>query len=185
MGRNIPLLLLAAGSSSRMGQSKQLLNVNGELLIQKTVKTLLRSEMGPVIVVLGSEEQKHEAAIQILPIEIVSNPSWQRGMGTSIKKGIQYIDKHYPEAEGVLISVCDQPHLTSEHLVKLASALRGEFSISASLYGGNTGVPSIFLKNVFAELLKIEDADGARKVISRTPERVAQVAFPGGDIDLD
>ena len=168
-----------------MGQSKQLLDINGEPLIRRTIKTLLKSELGPVIVVLGSEEQKHRDAIQHLPVEVVSNSSWQKGMGTSIKKGIQFIDKNFPEAEGVLISVCDQPHLTYEHIKKLASALRDEFSISASVYDGDPGVPSLFLKNIFEELMDIEDADGAKKIINKIAERVAEVPFPDGDIDLD
>jgi molybdenum cofactor cytidylyltransferase len=183
---SVGIILLAAGSSSRMGQSKQLLPIAGEPLLLKTVMTAIRSQAHNVVVVLGANEAAHRELIQELPIEIVTNPNWQRGMGSSLKKGLQKILISASNVEAIIVMVCDQPLLTNDHLNKLIQKFKNsKCKIVASYYSGTAGVPALFDKSLFGDLLKIEDDTGAKQIIQQRKDLVQHVAFPQGSVDLD
>jgi len=183
---SFPILILAAGSSSRMGQSKQLLEVKGQSLLHQTVTLALESGTGEVVVVLGSDEQNHLDIIKGLAVRIVINHYWKSGIGSSIKTGLHHIVREVPEAKGVVILVCDQPELTADHISTLVETFsQTGKSIIASTYGNTSGVPALFSRPFFSNLLIIGDDHGAKKLIEQFPDQVATVEFPGGEIDLD
>ncbi len=181
---NIPILLLAAGASSRMGQSKQLLPIAGTTLIRSITKTCLTVNSGKVIVVLGANENKHKEEIQDLPVEIVVNPDWSKGVGSSIKAGINYLMSQTENTKGVIISVCDQPYLAATHLNQLIENFETKKMV-ASAYKGARGVPVLFDAFYFDALLQIDDENGANKIIQMHAHAVKEVPFPRGDVDLD
>ncbi len=179
------ILLLAAGSSSRMGQSKQLLPVNGMPLLVDAAHEALNA-CPRVIVVLGAEAEAHRSALAGLPLNIVVNPHWQKGMGSSLKQGLAQLLQTDPSVEGVLVMVCDQPGATSSHLVKLIKlAAQSTKAIIASAYGNTQGVPALFKRQAFGLLSLIGDESGAAKLIRQHPEMVDVIDLPGGDIDID
>ena len=183
---HIGIILLAAGSSSRMGRSKQMLEVNGEQLLQRITRVALDSDATKVIVVLGANEQAHRKSIQQLPIEIRINPNWQLGMGSSLKKGLQSLLELVPELDAVIVMVCDQPSITTVHLNKLIQTFKETNSpVVASYYANSAGVPALFEKSVFEKLLTIENESGAKKIIQQHKELVKTIDFPQGAIDLD
>lgn len=183
---NIPILLLAAGSSSRMGQSKQLLSIDGKTLIRRVAEICLSAKIGKVIIVLGANENEHRKEVQDLPVNILSNPDWDKGMGTSIKAGVKYITSQLPLSAGIIISVCDQPHLSANHLIGLTQPFIADRQlIIASTYQGAHGVPALFDAFYFNSLLRIEDAAGAKTLIKKHSDRVIGMPFPEGAIDLD
>jgi len=184
--QNIPIIILAAGSSSRMGQSKQLLPIGGKTLLERAVETGLASETGNVIVVLGANEVLHKKLIERYPIEIISNNEWEKGMGTSIKIGVKFIDENFPHAPAFIISVCDQPHLSSAHLKHLADTYhKGKNPIIASVYKNTYGVPILFDQSFKEELCSIKEGDGAKHIVLANREKVYPMPFPSGEIDLD
>ncbi len=183
---NIGVILLAAGSSSRMGQSKQLLEIKGEQLLWKSTQTALQSEAEKIIVVLGANEQEHRKIIQSLSVDIVVNPDWKDGMGSSLKKGLHQLLQTKPTLDAVIIMVCDQPLLTTGHLNKLIQIFRQTKSpIVASYYSNTAGVPALFEKSVFEKLLNVENESGARKIIQQNKDLVQTVDFPEGAVDVD
>src|SRR5687768_5483312 len=103
---NSGAIILAAGPSSRMGQSKQLLNIKGEKLLAKTILTVLKAEIPAVTVVLGAQEKEHRNVIQHLPVDIVYNKHWERGMGSSLKSGLLHIRSKHPALDAVVVLVC-------------------------------------------------------------------------------
>ncbi len=182
----IGIILLAAGSSSRMGQSKQLLKIEGEQLLLKSTKLALASKANKVIVVLGANESAHRKVIEQLPIEIITNKDWQQGMGSSLKKGMKELLLIAPKMEAVLVMVCDQPLLTAEHLNQIIKKFELTKSpIVASYYSGSAGVPALFYKSLFEKLLNVDDQSGAKKIILQHKEVVQTIDFPQGSIDLD
>ncbi|HEY5826644.1 MAG TPA: nucleotidyltransferase family protein [Cyclobacteriaceae bacterium] len=184
--QSISLLLLAAGSSSRMGQSKQLLLIENEPLLLRSTKAALASSFENVVVVLGARENEHRSVIAHLPIQIVVNQHWEDGMGSSLKKGLSHLLNDLPTTQAVLIMVCDQPLLTSSHLDKIIGVYKQRKKcIVASRYADSVGVPALFDQTVFSELLNMGDNHGAKKLINQHPERLALVDFQGGEIDLD
>lgn len=183
---NIGILLLAAGSSSRLGQSKQLLEIEGVPLLRRAALSALESGIGPITVVLGANEAAHRKALVDLAVEVISNRRWETGMGSSLKAGLAHMLMHTPATEAVLIMVCDQPLVTSVHLKTLAGAFsKAGKKIAASFYSGTGGVPAIFHKALFPELTGLPDAQGARKIISLHPELTHTINLPEGAFDLD
>lgn len=172
----IPILLLAAGGSSRMGQPKQLLPWGNQTLIGHQIQTLLETGQ-PVNVVIGSDSDLIIPVIEKFPVNIVINANWESGMGSSISLGITQIQQKFPNANGVLITILDQPLITSAYLEKIRTAFR-TFSrqiIVSKSASGWTGVPVLFDKCYFEELSGLKNDEGAKKIIQRHPENVTHV----------
>ncbi len=183
---NIGIILLAAGSSSRMGQSKQLLEIGGEQLLLTSTKVALLASAEKVVVVVGANEATHRKIIEQLPVEIIINEDWQKGMGSSLKKGLQELLLLVPKLEAALVMVCDQPLLAAEHLTQIIKKYElSKSPIVASYYSGSSGVPALFDKSLFEKLLNVEDQAGAKKIILQHKEVVETIDFPQGSIDLD
>jgi molybdenum cofactor cytidylyltransferase len=180
------IIILAAGASTRMGQSKQLLQVNGDPLLVKCVAAAQSSAIQKIVVVLGANEKEHRALIGDLKIEIVYNEYWQKGMGGSIKAGLRSLLKLSPSLNGIVILVCDQPLLTSDHINKLiAKHLQTSKPIVASAYANTSGVPVFFHSTCFEKLLDLKDEQGAKKILQESADDVVTIDFPQGEIDLD
>jgi molybdenum cofactor cytidylyltransferase len=179
-------IILAAGSSSRLGQAKQLLKIEGETLLRKTVLTVIDSGVDRVVVVLGSRYQEHQKEISDLFVSTIINPNWENGMGSSLKVGIRFVEENFPNCETVILTVCDQPLLNADHLKKLiAIHPTNKTQIAASFYSGSPGVPALFHRSMFKKLLEINDEQGAKKIIKDNSELASFVDFPDGAIDLD
>ena len=184
MNDGLAILILAAGSSSRMGQSKQQLQINEQSLLAQSVETAVNSGIGKVYVVLGSEQNEHRALIKNKPVEIIFNSRWQTGMGSSIKAGLNHILEINSNTDAIIIVVCDQPLIRSNHLKSLVKKYQETKSpVIASVYSNTKGVPALFNHNLFHELLQLEDGHGAKKIIQK--HQSATIDFPEGSIDLD
>lgn len=187
MGKQkIAIIILAAGSSSRMGTSKQLLLVDHEPILRRTVKTAVESELERVVVVLGANAEEHRKALEDFNIDLTVNNNWQSGMGSSIKTGVKFIRENYGDCTGVIVLVCDQPLLKADHIGKLIHQQKHSGkSIVASSYAGTIGVPVLFKNEIFPELLAMNDSEGAKKIILKNKDKLIGVDFPEGEIDLD
>ena len=180
----IAIVLLAAGSSSRMGEPKQLLKVENDFLIRRSAKIALDAEAHKVIVVLGHRADDMRKLIADLPITIVVNDQWAKGMGNSIKFGISFLKNNSFDAG--LVMTCDQPLLHSSHLQKIILAYQqNKNSTIASHYSGSLGIPALFDRKFFDRLLDIDDQQGAKKIIQENKEQTFSIEFPEGNIDLD
>jgi molybdenum cofactor cytidylyltransferase len=183
---NIGIIILAAGSSSRMGRSKQLLIIDGEPLLCRAVNHALAVNPSSVVIVLGANEKPHRELLEKLPVHIVSNFYWKTGMGGSIKTGLNYLIHSGAELDAVILMVCDQPALTSAHLNNLIQKfLEKKKAIIASGYSDSSGVPVLFSRSFFSNLLLLNDEQGAKKIVQQFPDQVETVSFPEGSIDLD
>jgi molybdenum cofactor cytidylyltransferase len=179
------LVLLAAGGSTRLGHSKQLLRWNGKSLLRRAAETALASGCHPVVVVLGAEAEAHRAELEGLSVRDVENTRWREGMGGSLRLGMEAL-RGEPSLEAVVLMVCDQPAVTAEHLMALTRTHqeRGQ-PIIASGYAGTVGVPALFDRSLFAELEALPASAGARPLLTKEPGRVAVVPLPGGELDVD
>ena len=189
--RNIAIIVLAAGNSSRLGRSKQLLTLNnGVSLLNSTVISALDSSANQVLVVLGANYHQHFESLSSFhsKIDIVNNTHWERGMGSSIKAGIQELTKINTKLDGIIISVCDQFFLQAEQFNRLISSYAQHKlkSIVASRYNeDNFGVPVLFKKQHFNELERLQDHIGALKIVKQHLNAVEFVVFEKGEIDID
>ena len=183
---NIAAIILAAGSSSRMGQSKQMLEVNGEKLLEKTVTTVLASQIREVVVVLGADAEQHSKVLTPFAVSIVFNDQWKKGMGSSIKAGLRYITSTGSSCDAVIIFVCDQPMLMPDTVSSIVQRFeQTNKPVVASGYSNVPGVPVLFAKSYFPKLEQLPDDHGAKRIIQQNPSDAVIVPFPGGEIDLD
>ena len=182
---DLTVLILAAGSSSRLGQSKQLVKFEGQSLLQRTAAIALTCSE-KVAVVLGSQFDRHQKDIAQLPVAIIQNTAWQKGMGSSLKVGMQKILSLWPATTEIIVLVCDQPRVTSELMQRLID--RSHHSIKQAIccsYQNTLGVPALFKKEMFPHLLQVSDSEGAKKLIQQNPDKVDSVQFEGGKLDID
>jgi molybdenum cofactor cytidylyltransferase len=182
----ISTIVLAAGSSSRLGTSKQLLRIQGESLLVRTIKASIASNANQTIVVLGANAEAHLKATAQFNIDMVINGNWETGMGSSLKTGLQFALKLNPAITAVVVVVCDQPLLSSDHLNELIRIyLETEKKIVGSHYGGSDGVPALFAQSHFKEILSLNNNEGAKKIIQSHLSEIARVEFPSGEFDID
>jgi molybdenum cofactor cytidylyltransferase len=180
-----PILILAAGASTRMGRPKQMLVVDGQPLLMHSVREATATG-ADVFVVIGAHAEEHKALLSSLPIHLVEHTQWQNGMGSSLKAGLKKILAANPAATGVLVMLCDQPKVSRAHLETLLNcAAQSEKEIVASHYDQTLGVPALFKQSMFSSLLALGDEAGAAKLIRNHPDSVEVVDFPEGSIDLD
>jgi molybdenum cofactor cytidylyltransferase len=176
-------LVLAAGSSSRLGRPKQLVLVDGEPLLRRTVRIAGEAGFSPVYVVLGAEQEGCRIALAGLDVAIIHNPRWTEGMGSSLRRGIQELSA---EIDAVLLLVCDQPRLTSAALLQLRELHeRSGRPMTAAQYSGRVGVPAIFSRALFAELAQVAGDQGARAILAAHREEAACLDLPEGACDID
>lgn len=182
---SVGLLLLAAGSSSRLGRSKQLLRFEGQSLLRRAAEAAVGSGCSPVVVVLGAQAEAHRSELEGLPVQPVLNPHWEQGMGSSLRCGMQALGQA-PGVEAVVVAVCDQPHVRAEHLAALVQAWRTQGQpMVASQYAGTVGVPALFHRSLFAELAALPPQAGAKVVLQRQPTQVTLWPLPEAAVDVD
>ena len=169
-----------------MGRSKQLLVIDGEQLLVKTIQTILKADIRAVTVVLGAQEPEHRNAIRHLPVDIVVNKHWERGMGSSLKSGLLHLLSKNPTLDAVILLVCDQPLLKHENISALLNKHQETGKpLIASRYSQTPGVPAVFASSYFEKLAKLPDDEGAKKILLQNSDDVIHVDFPGGAVDLD
>jgi len=180
----IPIVLLAAGSSERMGQAKQLLPWGEKSLIEYQVELLLKSG-SPVIVVLGANASSISPVIGKYKIEIVLNEDWKSGMGSSVACGTKRLVEICPDASGVLITLVDQPLIPLSHFIDLMEKFQsGKKQIIASKGDSSwLGVPALFDAHYFEELKNLEGEQGAKQIMRRYPNAVESLQC--GDLLAD
>lgn len=184
--KNIAILLLAAGSSSRLGHPKQLVQINGQPLLQKMAETSLATGCCPVVIVLGAYFEKIKPVVEKLPIHILENKNWESGMGSTISCGMNFLNNNYPDLKAVVLLVCDQYYLAEKNITELIRVFeKTNQKIIASKYGKTVGVPALFSKQLFSDLLKLNGPSGAKKIIQKYAEELAIIEFSEGVFDLD
>jgi CTP:molybdopterin cytidylyltransferase MocA len=186
MGMSVAAIIIAAGASSRLGQPKQLVIVDGEPLLQRAVGSAREAGAEPVFVVLGAYRDAIEEAIDFGTATTLINDEWEEGMASSIRAGVKAVDAG-TEAAGVLLVTCDQPRMTATHLRKMIEAFGREAGavLIASVYAGARGTPALFPRELFGDLLALRGDRGARGLLANTGLPVVDIRLEGGEVDID
>ncbi len=183
---NIGIVILAAGASTRMGTPKQLLRYQESSLLRHTIEVATTSVCRPIVVVLGAYAQLIRSDISQLPIHIVENLQWTEGMSASIRVGIQELKTSYPKVKAVIVTLCDQPFISTEIINQLAMAYHStNRPIIACEYAETLGVPALFSDRLFSELMALHSSEGAKQVIKKHSQEVFSISFPKGATDID
>ncbi len=179
------LIILAAGNSSRMGEPKQLLPYEGKTFLQCAIDAALGSQATIKVVVLGADKDEIKKTFRADTIPVIHNQDWEKGMASTMQKGLAYLTK-YQVPDQVIILLCDQPFVNSEILDSLIETQKATGKgIVACRYSETLGVPALYTKKYFQEMLALKSSEGAKKLIFAHLDDVAEVDFPKGSVDID
>ena len=176
-------VVLAAGGSRRMGQTKQLLPIDGQPMVRRVAQTVCQAGLAQVVVVVGAEGERVARTLADLELEIVHNQAWEQGMSTSLRAGLGALR---PEIEAALLVLADQPGLTPGVLNAVVERYRASRApIGAPYHRGRRGNPVLFARALFAELGQVEGDQGGRALLVRYEQDVARVDLDDAAILLD
>ncbi len=183
---NTGIIILAAGSSSRYGKIKQLLYLNNKTLIQHVIDEATDADAELIIVVTGASADKVINEIKNNKVEIVFNENWKDGMASGIVAGIKKAIVLNNKIEKIIITVCDQPFVSSLLFQQLCQ-MQNESTkhIVASSYDDIVGTPVLFTQKYFDALICLQGEEGAKKILKANKDDVATIDFPQGTIDID
>ncbi len=180
------IIILAAGNSSRLGKAKQLLPYQNKTLLQHTIDEATASNATNIIVVTGAYHKDILSRINFSFVKNIYNNNWQQGMATSMQAGLSALLADDPQLSSVIIMLCDQPFVTSQLLNEITEAKQSSGKgIVACVYKNTAGVPALFDKKYFHQLLSLTGSEGAKKMIMMNGNDVAAIDFPLGEIDID
>lgn len=184
--KQIGIIVLAAGASRRMKEPKQLLRFEGKTLLRRAVETAIESICKPVVVVLGANFENTNAEIKDLPVEICFNKNWQNGLSSSIKTGIENLQKIEPDISAVIITLADQPFIMANHINNFAEKFYGsQKRIIAARYNGTIGVPALFAKEIFDDFFEISGDKGAKLILEKRRETLETIELPEAALDIN
>ena len=161
---------MAAGSSSRMNGIKQLLPWKKSNLLLHAVETLQQVQKEHTYVVLGANYDTilKQSNLDSLPVALLQNTNWEKGLGNSIAFGIAHILEQKVAYDGILVCLADQPLLDSNYYKELIGLFKlGKHAVVATKYAKNVGVPAIFNKVRSRELLTLNADNGAKQLLMR------------------
>ncbi|MFH2038929.1 MAG: selenium cofactor biosynthesis protein YqeC [Chloroflexota bacterium] len=176
-------IILAAGSSSRYGQTKQLLDYHGEPFIKAVTLSAINAGLNPIIVVTGADANAVNNALMDISsqINIIFNSNWQNGQSTSILAGIEALESNHNHQSlggelaylqenpgSVIFLLADQPQVTPMILKCLVQEHSRTLSpVIAPLIDGRRGNPVLFDKVTFPDLRNLEGDVGGRGIFSK------------------
>lgn len=180
--RKYAVAVLAAGCGRRLGRTKQSTIFDGENLLSRAVRIALESNVGEVFVVLGYEAD-HLKDLVSKDVSIQVNENWLEGIASSIRTAVEYATER--GCDGILFTTCDQPFVDAELLRSLVDAFeQTSKSVVASFYG-TPGIPAIFSKEKFSELLLLTGDKGAKRLIQSSAAHLVSAPLAQYDIDTE
>jgi molybdenum cofactor cytidylyltransferase len=180
---HLHIVVLAAGASTRLGQPKQVVQIAGRPALQRVVSNAIAVAGSAVTVVLGAQAAEITRMLQHSSASVLINRQWDEGISASIRCGINSLS---PGCDAVLLLLGDQVAVTASDLRRLIAAWNGQDTVlAASVYSGQLGVPAIFPRWCFTELMQLHGDQGAKAIITRHGSRLIHVPMPNAAYDLD
>ncbi len=184
---NVSIIILAAGASSRMGAPKQLLLVEGKTLINRIIDIALETPCFPVVTVLGANRNVIRKELGKVPITVIDNPQWELGMSGSMKMGLAGAYITLKDFDAAIFLTVDMPYVSKELINKMIKKgiENPDSQIVACKYESQIGIPVLFKRPLFNDLLELKGDEGAKKIVLKNKDKTVFVDFPEGGFDLD
>lgn len=183
---NIAILVLAAGKSSRMQSMKQLEKINGATLLNISLEKAIQLQKHDVYCVLGANATQIEKSIVNKEVNCIYNENYSQGLSTSIVTGLNYFIKKTLNYEGIFILLADQPAIAIYYLESMIQLhQKNPKKIIASKYGNSYGVPALFPKIYFNDLLEIQKDKGAKEFMENNRTKIVTSDLKTDFTDID
>ena len=175
---SICALVLAAGSSARLGRPKQLEIWGHTNLLGDVLATTASFPVDEVWVVLGHEIDRVLAETDLGDAGVIENPEWEEGIASSIRVGLDALTR-LSRCERVLIALGDQPGVSESVVVALlASHARAKRQVTIPKYRYSWGNPVVVDRSLWPRLMSLAGDEGASRLWKAHPEWVNEVWFP-------
>jgi CTP:molybdopterin cytidylyltransferase MocA len=163
-------ILLAAGEGSRFGQPKALVEFSGQTLAERGVNLLRAGGADPILVVTGA------ASIELSGTQIVYNPAWRTGMGSSLRAALQALIDAETDIGAAVVALADQPLVGPDAVTRLIAAYRGGSGVVVAAYDGRPRNPVLLAREHWPEVIATATGDqGARAFLRARPDLVTLV----------
>jgi molybdenum cofactor cytidylyltransferase len=180
------IIILAAGSSSRLGRPKQLLVFEGTTLIEHVVRQACAVSEALTVVVSGAIHNEIQTALATAQVSLIYNPDWVKGMSASLQVGLKALLNEAPGVKACILMVCDQPYVSTTLLEEMIHSYENNAAeIVACTYAETAGTPALFGACFFDDLLSLGGQAGAKKIIAENETNVFYLPFPMGRVDID
>lgn len=179
----VAAVVLAAGASSRMGENKLLLELDGDTVLRRAVTSAVAAGFDPVLVVTGHRAAQAGDEVEGLPCTVVHNPDHEQGIHTSVKTGVG----HLPESvRAAVVMLADMPFVTADMLRELLARYREhDAPLVISQYGDVNAPPMLYDRSLFGEIAVMQRRCG-KEVIERHRDEAVVVRWPEAALaDLD
>lgn len=177
-------VVLAAGSSRRMGRPKQLLDFGGRPLLEMVVGQANDSQLHEVYVVLGAKADEIQARVDFGRARVVVNPDHESGMASSLRAGLSALDA---DVEAAMVILGDQPDGAGRIDRLLELERESGLPAAALSFGGLLHPPVLLRRELWGDLMALEGDVGCRAIIRARPELVAKLDVDGlkHPVDVD
>ncbi|MDG1697897.1 MAG: nucleotidyltransferase family protein [Polaribacter sp.] len=180
------VLILAAGSSSRMGSIKQLLSINEKTLLQHTLDLSIKIKSTKTLCILGAHAEEIMQKVEGKKIEFVINRNHKLGLSSSIIRGIEHLQEKKTSFDGLFILLADQPAIKIDYYDEMMRLfLKNKKKIIASTYENGPGVPAIFPAVFTKDLLQITGDKGAKEFLQKNKNKTLSPQTPVNLLDID
>jgi molybdenum cofactor cytidylyltransferase len=179
-------ILLAAGTSSRMGNNKMLFDLGGESVLRGAAKRAIDAGLSPLVVVLGHQRERAEQELAGLACQVAFNPDYEEGITSSLRTGLAAISE-LPDVHAVVVMLADMPFVTSEMIVALIARYRGSAApLVVSDYEGVHAPPMLYDEALFEELMAMTETGCGKQVVKRHRHEAEVLSWPASALrDLD
>jgi molybdenum cofactor cytidylyltransferase len=184
----VSAVILAAGSSTRMGQAKQLLPLGGTTVLARTIDNVRSAGLVEIVLVLGASAEaiRRQLPTSLLEgLKVVVNQAYRQGMASSLREGLSALD---PQTGGALIILGDQPFVRPQTLHQIMAGYhRSGAQIVIPSHQGNRGNPVLLSRSVFPEVMALEGDTGCRAIFPNHLDAILKVEVedPGILLDID
>ncbi|HVT56942.1 MAG TPA: nucleotidyltransferase family protein [Thermoanaerobaculia bacterium] len=177
-------ILLAAGTSSRMGSNKLLFELEGESLLRRAVRRALAGGLDPLVVVLGHQAGRAAEELQGLACQVVVNPDYERGITSSLHAGLAALPAR---VQAAMVLLADMPLVGAEMIAQLIARYRAtEAPLVISDYEGVNAPPMLYDRALFGELRTMQGGGCGRQVVKRHRGQAEVMPWPAAALsDLD
>ena len=179
-------ILLAAGTSSRMGTNKMLFDFGGESVLRGAAKRAIDAGLSPLVVVLGHQRERAEQELAGLACQVAFNPGYEEGITSSLRTGLAAIEER-PDVHATVVLLADMPFVTSEMIAAMIARYRGsEAPLVVSDYEGVHAPPILYNESLFEELMAMTETGCGKQVVKRHRHEAEVMAWPASALrDLD
>lgn len=174
----LPILILAAGASRRMGgEDKLLKQIDGEPLLHRTLRRATAVPGAQVFVTLPPQPHPRHAAIAGLPVEVIDVPDAAEGMAASLRRGLPIASV---SSDKLMILLADLPDLTTDDLTTVAQASTSDHRVwRGATEAGKPGHPLIIHKDFFPAFQSLTGDTGGRDILKAATDQTRLIPLPG------